>query len=818
MIGLLKKFTELLNKKIFQILLIILVGFTAYSTSFTVPLIFDDEALSDVINDFGRGHIIGTRYLSNLTFYINYKLHEFNIPGYRITNILIHIVNSFLLYWLLVYLFKAHQKSPEEPTNSTPTHKRYIPFLVALLFVSHPMQQQAVTLIIQRTTLLATLFYLLTLISYIKWRFLNLNEKPIKHPSIKVKHKDKKPHSIKSYLYYLLTLFIAIAASLTKEIIVTLPVIITLTEFAFFSGKPFKRLLKCLPFFVIIPIIFLSSSGYWERVNNKPLENISNAYVVNQSNSIVANETSEPAADLSVNNVHNVTSSPIALGWRQNLFTQFGVLLTYIRMLFFPINLTLIYDYPVSLTFWEPRVYLSFIVLLAIFVFAAYLYNKTRNGQCKKSRDLLFISFGVLWFFTAISPQSSIIPLSNWMLLEYRVYLASIGFFIAIVTALFMLISVKTSEKLTAYLAIFLVILSLTFTAMTYNRNRIWQSPITLYEDNIKKLPTSIFAHINLGVAYFNELEYDKAIAEFKEAKSLNPLFGLTHYPLTRDNLVSTYIKKGKYEDAIKELNESLIYEPNDTEAHIRLGLLYVNQKRIDDAVKSFKKATALNSSLVMPRYYLGLVYVDLDRFEEAIHEFRSAALLNPKLGRIYVALGDTFLKQKKLEEALVEYEKGQAITQDKPDPTMFLRLCDVYKMLGREVESSSACKTALEYNSKNISEHIVHFKLGEIHEQQGNLTDAATEYSMAIELNPNYAEAHNNLGVVYGKQGKLDDALKEIDKALSIKPDYADAHSNLGLCLRLQGKIEQAKQEFTTALKLDPNHAGAQRNLSTLK
>ena len=67
----------------------------------------------------------------------------------------------------------------------------------------------------------------------------------------------------------------------------------------------------------------------------------------------------------------------------------------------------------------------------------------------------------------------------------------------------------------------------------------------------------------------------------------------------------------------------------------------------------------------------------------------------------------------------------------------------------------------------------------------QGNLDEAVACYRRALELKPDFAEAHNNLGNALKDQGKLDEAVACYRRALELKPDYAAAHSNLLFALQ---------------------------------
>ena len=96
----------------------------------------------------------------------------------------------------------------------------------------------------------------------------------------------------------------------------------------------------------------------------------------------------------------------------------------------------------------------------------------------------------------------------------------------------------------------------------------------------------------------------------------------------------------------------------------------------------------------------------------------------------------------------------------------------------------------------------------------QGKLDEAVACYRRALELKPDYAEAHNNLGTAFKDQGKLDEAVACYRRALELKPDFAEAHNNLGIALKDQGKLDEAVACYRRALELKPDYAEAHNNL----
>jgi predicted O-linked N-acetylglucosamine transferase (SPINDLY family) len=93
-------------------------------------------------------------------------------------------------------------------------------------------------------------------------------------------------------------------------------------------------------------------------------------------------------------------------------------------------------------------------------------------------------------------------------------------------------------------------------------------------------------------------------------------------------------------------------------------------------------------------------------------------------------------------------------------------------------------------------------------------LDEAVACYRRALELKPDYAEAHSNLGVALNDQRKLEAAVACYRRALELKPDYAEAHGNLGNALNDQGKLDEAVACYRRALELKPDYAGARCNL----
>ncbi len=106
------------------------------------------------------------------------------------------------------------------------------------------------------------------------------------------------------------------------------------------------------------------------------------------------------------------------------------------------------------------------------------------------------------------------------------------------------------------------------------------------------------------------------------------------------------------------------------------------------------------------------------------------------------------------------------------------------------------------------------HNNLGNALKDQGELDQAIACYRRALQLKPDYAEALHNLGLAWNDQGKFDEAVACYRRALQLKPDYAEAHNNLGATLKEQGKMDEAVACYHRALELKPDLAEVHNNL----
>jgi tetratricopeptide (TPR) repeat protein len=597
-----------------HLLIIAAIGFAAYSNTFRVPFEFDDfdhianNLMIRSIDNFSlalKGHDFGSsaylyspsRSIGYFTFALNYYFGGLDVKGYHLVNLFIHIVNAFLVYFFVVLTLRMPYFSPfpraaEEgrkqnavhnlpAENHSPAaihHSRLIALLSSLLFVAHPVQTQAVTYIVQRFASLATLFYLLSFVMYIKGRLAAIGKERgtdgmnIPMPKGKL---NKVASPIASRLlplvYYVLSLVCAFLAMRTKEIAYTLPLVIILYEATFITASLKKRLLFLLPVVLMLIIVTLGVINI-----DKPLGEI-----LSQVEATTRAETKMPRWDY--------------------LMTEMRVIVTYIRLIFMPVNQCLDYDYPLYHSPAEPPVYLSLLFLSAVFGAAVYLMYKSRLNpsparfpiRASRFEHYRLIAFGIFWFFITLSVESSIIPIKD-VICEHRVYLPSVGAFIAISSGLYAVAARLTHGR---GIALLFILIALGLSVATYTRNNIWKERVSLWEDVVIKSPNLARAHTGLGAVYYNQGRLDEAMKEFQTAVSINLSDFGAHY-----NIGLIYWRMDRLDDAKKEFQAALWLRPDNADMHNALGKVYEQEGFLHDAVREYQAALMLNPDHVGAR------------------------------------------------------------------------------------------------------------------------------------------------------------------------------------------------------------------------
>ncbi len=598
--------------------LIAVTAFLAYSNSFQVPFQFDDRPnivnnpevqIKDLTWDrleqlVKKSYVENIRVFSYLTFALNYYFGGFNVFGYHLVNLIIHISSGTFLYGLLIVTF-----------NLPSLRKTYGPssyqlgLLTSLIFISHPIQTQSVTYIVQRMASMAGMFYLLAMVLYVKgrssWR------------------KSRFIYWGGSALSWVLGLF-------SKENVAILPLFILLYEIYFFQNSEVSQKEKKILGLLIGSIGLIAFIGllvWGERYFNQLVEGYK---------------------------IREFTLS-------ERILTQFRVVLYYVSLLVYPhpSRLNLDYDFSLSKTMLDPPT-----TLISILITLGLIGLSVRKG--KKSP---IFSFCILWYFGNLVIESSIFPLE--MVYEHRLYLPSVGpfllFSLLIVRAIEKLKAgfvrkahrsaeginvIRPAEKsLEWFIPLGMILL---FSVVTYQRNSIWNSELELWRDCVKKSPQKERVHHNLGFVYYEMERLDDAEEEFEQALRLNPRYALSMY-----NLGLVYYSKGSMDEAIHYYQKAIELDSKSPDSFYNLGIAYYHKGLYEKAIRVYQKVLQLNPNYENGHNSLGLAYKKLKQWDKAIRSFQEELRRHPENVYTHLYLGEVYMENKECSKALTHFQKA---------------------------------------------------------------------------------------------------------------------------------------------------------------
>jgi protein O-mannosyl-transferase len=117
---------------------------------------------------------------------------------------------------------------------------------------------------------------------------------------------------------------------------------------------------------------------------------------------------------------------------------------------------------------------------------------------------------------------------------------------------------------------------------------------------------------------------------------------------------------------------------------------------------------------------------------------------------------------------------------------------------------------------AKNPKAWAGYNNLGLILLQSGKTREAIEHFQRALQLKPDYADAHYNLGIAFAQTDRIEDAINQYEQALRLAPDSAETHNNLGIALKQVGRLDDAISHYEQALRITPNDAEVHYNLAT--
>jgi tetratricopeptide (TPR) repeat protein len=544
--------------------------------------IADNPALRDVsrLSRLGADDLLGAgRWLTELTFSLNYRASTLAVRPYHLVNLAAHLVVVLLVLALtLLLLRRARWPAPFATA-----------WLTAAFFGLHPLQSQAVAYVSQRAEVLGALFYLLGL-----WLALQAEER-------------RGAPSLAMLAGALLCLFAGWGA---KPTLATFPAALLLCGAAFPSSSWRRRVLASLPFWAVTVL-------FCERLLGG------------------TRGTGHAGFDIP------------QLSAGRYFLTQSRVILTYLRLLFWPAGQNVDWDFPTSASALEPRTALALATIAAILLAAAWLWRWSARAAPSELRTLARLSaFGILWLFVLLAPTSSIVPIAD-VIAEHRVYLASLGIFLPAaaggVLAARRLVK-RPNTPLAAMAAALAVCVTLGLAL--HRRAQVWESAISLWTDAAAKSPHKARPHMNLGYA-LTPVDPARAVAEYQLALRL-ATDGTINQDELKQDLAGALLSVHRFDEGIAILKEVIATAPGTPQLQTNLAVAYLESGKLDEARAEAERVAARFPGYAPAWHTLGQLAFARGDYAEAKRHFAQALALDPDST---VSLSSVAVSEEKLGE-----------------------------------------------------------------------------------------------------------------------------------------------------------------------
>jgi protein O-mannosyl-transferase len=707
--------------------------------------------------------------LTILSFAVEYHFAGLNPRVYHGTNLVLHILNSLLVFWFIILITR------ELPPS----------LIVAFLFALHPLHVESVAWVTERKDVLYSFFFLLSLIAYSYYG--------------EGKHKA---------LWYASSLILFFLSLLAKPMALTLTAVLLLIDYLKCRSFNARLFLEKAPFFVgslagaFVLISGNDRMGGGDNILISPLYNVILAchsvcfYILKlmapvHLSAIYPHPPHTTIATLPLEFLISplcVVALAAIVAWtaRRSRKVVFGSLFFIVTLL--PVSQII----PVPPGVAADRyTYIPFIGLF-------YLIGE-----------------GILFLLTIIRHRALKLSLC------------------ASLIVILCLLSFLTSQRCTVWkdsLTLWNdVIKNYPTTPIAYNKRGtafldkgIYREAMADFNRALAFKPDDAELYNNRGIAFSQEGDFARAIADYNRSLEIRPGAAIVHYNrgnALRDagalndaikdysqaieaapsNLMAyyqrgcTYGEVKSYDRAIMDLSYVLRARPDDKQAAERLAYSRSMKKEFDDRLATFDRE--VNQSQSAESYHgRGMLYASKGVFDRALSDLTRALELAPRSPNIFLDRGTIYFMRRDLDRAISDYSTALSL-DPKAVKVYYNRGLAYFRKgeLGKSISDFCTVET-MEGPSPALLK-----SRGLAYASFGNSRKALDDFDWVIRMNPDDSEARFNRGTLLARKGDYQRALGDFSYVLSKQPSHKEALYRRAAIYHLCNKPDNADKDLET-------------------
>jgi protein O-mannosyl-transferase len=519
--------------------------------------------------------------LTIISYAVNYHFSGLAPESYYLINIIFHLMNTCLIFFLVLIMLKAMEKHGYGIFK----WKEWLAFFCTMVFAIHPMHVDSVSWIAERKDVLYAFFYFAGMLAYII--YINRGE-------------ELEMKNYKSILFflYLLVLSLFLLSLLSKPMAIVFPFSLLSIDVLLKRDKivSLKNIfLEKLPFILISIISAIITYNLQKKLTGFIYEN--GSYTFSQ----------------------------------RLLFACYSFYMYFIKA-FIPIPQSLLYPYPELsspsgnlpfIYYLSPIIALLVVSIPLYFSYRPSLLRGTSDGD-KEKNNFRIILFGLGFYFFNMIIISQLIGVGPTIIANRYSYICYFGIFFPATCFIYNILSINKLAKKIIIPIISIYILFLTL--VCHKRTFVWHNSETLWTDVIKQYPFRIgIAYNNLGNYYLENGELDKAYNNYQEAIKLQ-----INDPEVYREMGLLMCDKKQYDSALNYYTIAIKIENNFATAYMDRGIVYAKEGRYALAINDYKRTASLNPYSEALLQNIAFTYLKAEQYDSSIAYYNRLIQINP--------------------------------------------------------------------------------------------------------------------------------------------------------------------------------------------
>lgn len=513
---------------------------------------------------------------------VDVHIFGMNPGGHHFTNVIFHLVNALLLFFIL----------------NRATGGAFQSGFVAALFALHPLHVESVAWISERKDVLSTLFWLLTM-----WSYLLFVERP-------------------NARRYVVVVACFVLGLMAKPMLVTLPFVLLLIDY-WPLGRYQNWTMRNRSSRTEHPFIYLV-------VEKTPLFLLSAASCII---TFVMQKTAGAVGSLDI------------LPLNTRIANALISYVNYMVKMVWPFNLAVFYPYPKLMPTWQVAGAGILLIIISILII--------RNIRAHP-----YLLVGWLWYLVTLIPVIGLVQVGKQAMADRYTYIPLIGLFILISWGGSKAVSKWCAKQLsgnnrpTVVASTILNVTAISIVAVlsvaTWFQVQLWNNSIALYQHTLDVAGDSYVVHYNLGNAFFQQKLYDNAADHFKKALRIN-----ANSQKAMNNLGLALARMNRYDEAMNHYSHAMHLDPTFHEPHNNMGNIFALQGKLDSAVVHYLEAIKINPEYKDAHNNLGLAFIRQGKVDDAVSHFQKALAISPGFASANRNLNRTLTIKKNLDRAV---------------------------------------------------------------------------------------------------------------------------------------------------------------------